>query len=73
MAENRAFKMKFNETYPLYVAKAERKGRIDLEVNEIICWLTGYSKEDLQEKINDTKIDMETFFYLHQIRILIDA
>ncbi len=61
MAENRAYVMKFNETYPLYVAKAERKGRTAEEVNEIICWLTGYTAEELSVKINEP-MDMATFF-----------
>ncbi len=61
MAENRAYTMKFNETYPLYVNKAERKGRTKEEVNEILCWLTGYTQEALQEKIQEP-ITMEAFF-----------
>ncbi len=63
MAENRAFKMKFNETYPLYVAKAERKGRTKDEVDIIICWLTGYSKQELNALLNEP-IEMENFFEL---------
>jgi hypothetical protein len=45
--------------YPLYVQKAQRKGRTQEEVDTIICWLTGYSRELLHEQIN---ADMETFF-----------
>ncbi len=61
MAENKVYKMKFCNTYPLYVAKAQRKNRQQKEVDEIICWLTGYTDKQLQEKIN-SDIDMETFF-----------
>ncbi len=61
MAENRAYTMKFNETYPLYVNKAKRKGRTQEEVNEILCWLTGYTQESLQKKIKEV-ISMEAFF-----------
>ncbi len=53
--------MAFGKIYPLYVAKAERKGRTVEEVNEVICWLTGYTKEQIEQIINDG-IDFETFF-----------
>ena len=58
---NRVFKMSFAGVYPHYVAKAERKGRTQLEVEEVICWLTGYSAKALAKQIA-TKKDMETFF-----------
>lgn len=41
--------MPFAKLYPMLVAKAEKKGRTRAEVDEITCWLTGYSKENLNE------------------------
>lgn len=61
MAEHRLYKMEFSKIYPMYVEKAEKKGRTVDEVNEVICWLTGYTQEELQLKI-DEAVDMETFF-----------
>ncbi len=57
----RVYKMTFASVYPLYINKAERKGRTKEEVDEIIFWLTGYNKQGLQQQI-DSKIDFETFF-----------
>lgn len=57
----RVFGMSFGSVYPLYVQKAEKKGRTKEEVDEIITWLTGYSGEPLQRVI-DAKVDLETFF-----------
>ena len=57
----RIFKMSFGSVYPLYVQKAEKKGRTKDEVDEIIMWLTGYRREQLQRAI-DTKVDFEAFF-----------
>jgi len=57
----RVFKMSFASVYPLYVQKAEKKGRTKEEVDTIICWLTGYNRESLQRQI-DEKTDFETFF-----------
>ncbi len=57
----RVFAMSFASVYPLYVQKAEKKGRTKREVDEIIAWLTGYSGEALQRAI-DAKVDLETFF-----------
>ena len=54
-------RMIFGEIYPLYIAKAERKARSAEEVNQIICWLTGYTAAQLQQKIAEG-VDMETFF-----------
>jgi len=53
--------MKFATVYPLYIAKAERKGRKKEEVDAIIQWLTGYGEESLQRQI-DEQVDFETFF-----------
>lgn len=53
--------MTFASVYPLYISKAERKGRTKAEVDEIICWLTGYSLKQLESQI-EKQIDFETFF-----------
>jgi len=53
--------MSFASVYPLYIKKAERKGRTKEEVDEVIFWLTGYDKQTLQQQI-DRKADFETFF-----------
>ncbi|MFA7616990.1 MAG: DUF2200 domain-containing protein [Moheibacter sp.] len=58
---SRVYKMSFASVYPHYIAKAEKKGRSKEEVDEIICWLTGYNSEQLQ-KIIDDKSDFENFF-----------
>lgn len=54
--------MIFASVYPHYVNKAEKKNRTKAEVDTIICWLTGYTHENLQKQI-DTKVDFETFFH----------
>lgn len=61
MTKNRVYAMSFAGVYPHYVNKAEKKGRTKQEVDEIICWLTGYSQKELEEVI-EKKIDFETFF-----------
>jgi hypothetical protein len=61
MDNTRVFKMSFAGVYPLYIQKAEKKGRTKEEVDAIICWLTGYSQQELQQQI-DRKINLETFF-----------
>ena len=61
MDNARVFKMSFASVYPLYIQKAEKKGRTKEEVDEIIFWLTGYNKKTLQQQI-DKKNDFETFF-----------
>jgi hypothetical protein len=53
--------MVFAKVYPLYVQKAEKKGRTQAEVDEIIFWLTGYTPESLQQQI-DNQSNFETFF-----------
>ena len=53
--------MKFSGVYPHYVQKAEKKNRTKKEVDEIICWLTGYSQKELQQQIVKQN-DFETFF-----------
>lgn len=57
----RVYRMVFAVVYPLYVLKAEKKGRTASEVDVIICWLTGYTRETLHRQI-DEKVDFETFF-----------
>src|SRR5262245_27876170 len=57
----RVFAMSFASVYPLYVQKAERKGRTAAEVDEVIAWLTGYRGKVLQRAIA-AKVDLETFF-----------
>ncbi len=61
MAKHRIFGMEFGSVYPLYVQKAERKGRSKDEVDLIIQWLTGYSAMGVQQQI-EQKNDFETFF-----------
>ena len=57
----RIYGITFEQVYPLYVQKAQRKGRTWEEVDRIISWLTGYDKESLQRHI-EGKSDLETFF-----------
>jgi hypothetical protein len=59
--KNRVFAMNFAKVYPLYVAKAEKKGRTKSEVDAVICWLTGYSKKELEGQLKK-QTDFETFF-----------
>jgi hypothetical protein len=61
MAGHRLFAMKFAKVYPLYVQKAERKNRTKEEVDQVICWLTGYSRAQLRQQI-EQESDFETFF-----------
>lgn len=53
--------MVFAGVYPMYVQKAERKGRTKEEVDTIIYWLTGYDEQTLQQQI-DKRVNFETFF-----------
>jgi hypothetical protein len=61
MDNTRVYRMSFAGVYPLYIQKAEKKGRTKAEVDAIIFWLTGYNKQTLQKQI-DKKNDFETFF-----------
>ena len=61
MNNTRIFKTSFASIYPMYIQKAEKKGRTKAEVDEIIFWLTGYNKKTLQQHL-DKKTDFETFF-----------
>lgn len=58
---HRVFAMEFAKVYPLYVKKAERKDRTRKEVDQVICWLTGYSEAGLRQQIKKHH-DLETFF-----------
>jgi hypothetical protein len=61
MAKHRIFSVAFAKVYPMYLQKAERKGRTRDEVDQIIRWLTGYTQAQLQEQIKQ-EVDLETFF-----------
>ncbi len=61
MERHRIFNTSFASVYPHYVAKAERKGRTKAELDQIICWLTGYDDAGLRAVL-DNKTDFETFF-----------
>jgi hypothetical protein len=58
---DRVFRIVFASVYPHYVAKAEKKGRTKKELDEVICWLTGYTPKTLADQI-ERKTDLETFF-----------
>lgn len=60
-AKHRIYTTSFASVYPLYVAKAEKKGRTKQEVDAIILWLTGYSQKELEALLEAQK-DFETFF-----------
>ena len=57
----RIYMMKFSKVYPMYVQKAEKKGRTKDEVDTVIFWLTGYDERGLQSQI-EKEVDFETFF-----------
>ena len=61
MKNEKVFKMAFADVYPLYVQKAERKGRTKAEVDAVIFWLTGYDMSSLDKQIS-LRVDFETFF-----------
>jgi hypothetical protein len=61
MTQHRIFATPFARVYPMYVQKAERKNRTKKEVDQVICWLTGYDQVGLQQQI-DQENDFETFF-----------
>lgn len=61
MKNQRIYQMSFASVYPLYVTKAEKKGRTKQEVDTIIKWLTGYTDEKIQKAIED-EISFESFF-----------
>ncbi|WP_147534396.1 DUF2200 domain-containing protein [Bacillus marasmi] len=61
MSKHRIYTTSVVSVYPHYVTKAEKKGRTKEEVDEIIRWLTGYSQEELEVRLEE-KTDFETFF-----------
>lgn len=74
MSNHKIYSMSLARVYPLYIAKAERKGRAKSEVDEIIRWLTGYTQEEIEEQLSK-QTDFETFFkdapFLNPSRTLI--
>ena len=61
MTQHRVYAYSFASIYPLYIAKAEKKGRTKAEVDEVLRWLTGFSQEGLEAQIA-ARTDLETFF-----------
>jgi hypothetical protein len=61
MTRPRIYTIRFASVYPLYIAKAENKGRTKSEVDEIIYWLTGYDQPGLKAQLKN-QTDLETFF-----------
>jgi hypothetical protein len=60
MKKHRIYTISFASVYPHYVTKAEKKGRTQEEVDQIICWLTGYSRKGLEAQLKK-RTDIETF------------
>ena len=60
-SNDRVFRYIFANVYPLYIQKAERKNRTKKEVDQVICWLTGYTQAGLQQQIKKGN-DLKTFF-----------
>jgi hypothetical protein len=60
MERPRIYKIPFSDVYPLYIQKAEKKGRMKEEVDEIIFWLTGYDEQSLRQQLQ-SGVDMEEF------------
>ncbi|OGG67334.1 hypothetical protein A2Z56_01325 [Candidatus Kaiserbacteria bacterium RIFCSPHIGHO2_12_45_16] len=61
MEKHRIYSMSFASVYPLYITKAEKKGRTKAEVDKIVRWLTGYSQKELNAQVK-SQVDFETFF-----------
>ncbi|WKY46597.1 DUF2200 domain-containing protein [Eubacteriaceae bacterium ES3] len=61
MANDKIYSMSFAKVYPLYIKKAEKKGRSKAEVDETICWMTGYDQAMLDRQV-DEEISFEGFF-----------
>ncbi len=74
MAKPRIYTITFSGVYPLYIEKAEKKGRTKEEVDEVIRWLTGYTQKGLEKQI-EKQNDLETFMAeapkLNSLRTLI--
>jgi hypothetical protein len=60
VTRHRIYATSFASVYPLYVAKAQKKGRTKDEVDEVIRWLTGYSQDELEGQL-ERQADFETF------------
>lgn len=60
MPKHRIYTISFASIYPLYIEKAEKKGRTKAEVDEIIRWLTGYTQKGFEAQLKK-KTDLETF------------
>ena len=60
-SNDRVFRYIFANVYPLYIQKAKRKNRTKKEVDQVICWLTGYTQAGLQQQIKKGN-DLKTFF-----------
>lgn len=58
---DRFYQMKFASVYPLYIKKAERKGRTKGEVDAIILWLTGFDESGIAQQL-ERQNNFETFF-----------
>src|SRR5699024_8755744 len=61
MTKHKIYTMSFASVYPHYINKAEKKGHTKKEVDDIICWLTGYNQEELELQL-EKQTDFETFF-----------
>ena len=61
MATHRIYTISFASVYPLYIAKAAKKNRTKAEVDQIICWLTGYSQKQLESQLQK-RINLEDFY-----------
>jgi hypothetical protein len=61
MNNERVYKMKVSDVYPMLVQKVERKGRVKAEVDAVICWLTGYDDHGLRTQL-DKEVSYERFF-----------
>ena len=76
MQEEKIYSMSFGNVYPHYVAKAERNSRSKQEVDQIICWLTGYSKNQLNQQIS-SQVSFRDFFdkapEMNPVRILVEG
>ena len=61
MRQDKVFAIKFSALYPLYVKKVESKGRSTGELDQVVCWLTGYDQEGLKRQIASEN-DLDAFF-----------
>ena len=60
MEKHKIYTMSFARVYPLYITKVERKGRTQAELDEVIIWMTGYTKKGLEKQLTK-QVDIETF------------